>query len=139
MGKPLTGVLTSSGWTDWAEVLGMLGADECLWADLGGIHHGPAPVRLPVGATHLWSWRPNRWIRVRLDGDRVLATVLTQGNGTPDKSVTARISAGVPWGRHSRTAEWDRRVTLVVTEGHTPITFVEIPHRPLSRSEESWS
>lgn len=130
MREPLVGGLTSTRWTDWADVLDLLGADECLWVDLGGLHHGLAPARLPVGATHLWSWRPGRWVRVRFDGDRVLATVLTADDNTQSETVTARITTGLPWGTHSRVAEWKREVTLVVTEGSAPITFVEVPPAP---------
>lgn len=130
MTKPLVGGLTTLGWSDWATVLDRLGDDQCLWVDLGGLHHGSAPAQLPVGATHLWSWRQDRWTRVRFDGNRVLATVLTAGDNTHDETVTARISDGLPWGRHSRAAEWERRVTLVVTEGSAPITFVEVPPAP---------
>ncbi|MGH4021255.1 MAG: hypothetical protein ACRDT0_18905 [Pseudonocardiaceae bacterium] len=126
----VTGGLTSTGWTDWASVFTVLGEDECLWVDLGGLHHGSAPAELPVGATHLWSWRRDRWARVRFDGDRVLATVLTEGSTTQGETVTARVSEGLPWGRHSRAAEWERKVTLVVTEGGAPITFVEVPTAP---------
>lgn len=126
MSEPLTGGLTSSGWIDWAGVLAVLGEDKCLWVDIGGLHYGSAPARLPVGATHLWSWRPDRWARVRFDGDCVLATVLTTGSDTPGDAVTARVSDGLPWGRHSRAAEWEHPVTLVVTEGSAPITFVEV-------------
>lgn len=122
--------LTSTGWIDWAGVRAELGEDECLWVDLGGVHPEPAPAQRPVGATHLWSWRPDRWTRVRFDGDRVLASVLTAGSSSPSETVTARVSEGLPWGRHSRAAEWKRKVTLMVTEGATPITFVEVPPDP---------
>ena len=126
MESVVTGQLTSHGWTDWTSVLTVLDKDQCLWIDLGGLHHGPAPTRLPVGATHLWSWRPNRWVRVRVDGDRALATVLTTGGNIPSEAVTARTSDGLPWGRHSRAAEWEHHVTLIVTEGNAPITFAEV-------------
>lgn len=132
MKEPLTGGLTSTGWTDWTAVRAVLGQDECFWIDLGGAHQGSAPAQLPVGATHLWSWRPDRWTRVRLDGDRVLATLLTAGGNTPGEAVTARATDGLPWGRHARAAEWERPVTLVVTEGAIPITFVEV-HPPPGR------
>ncbi|HEY6422837.1 MAG TPA: hypothetical protein VIY28_06235 [Pseudonocardiaceae bacterium] len=127
MRDAVAGELTSTGWIDWAGVLAMLGKDQCLWVDLGGVHHGPTPARLPVGATHLWSWRPDRWTRVRFDGDRALATVLTAGSNPQGEPVTARTSEGLPWGQHSRAAEWEHRVTLVVTEGSAPITFVKVP------------
>lgn len=130
MRKPFLGELTSTGWIDWVAALDVLGEDECLWVDLGGVHHGSAPERLPVGATHLWSWGRDRWTRARFDGDRILATVLTAGSNTPGVAVTARISGGEPWGRHSRAAEWERKVTLVVTEGAAPITFVEMHSAP---------
>lgn len=131
MRDPVAGELTSTGWIDdWAGVLDVLGEDECLWVDLGGVHHESAPERLPVGVTHLWSWRPGRWTRVRFDGDRVLATVLTAGSNTQGEAVTALLSDGLPWGRHSRAAEWERPVTLVVTEGGAPITFVEVRPAP---------
>lgn len=127
MTEPLTGGrLTSTGWTDWAGVLDVLGEDKCFWVDLGGVHHGPAPAQFPVGATHLWSWRPDRWTRVRIDGDRALATVLTTDSNTPGKPVTARICDGLPWHQHSRAAEWEHKTTLVITEGATPITFLQI-------------
>jgi hypothetical protein len=127
MRDSVAGKLTSTGWIEWAGVLDELGEDECLWVDLGGVHQGSAPAQLPVGATHLWSWRRDRWTRLRFDGERVLATVLTAGSNSPAETVTARVSDGLPWGRHSRAAEWERNVTLVVTEGASPITFVEIP------------
>lgn len=126
----VTGRLTCTGWIDWVAVLDVLGEDECLWVDLGGVHHGAAPVGLPVGSTHLWSWRRDRWARVRFDGDRVLATVLVAGSNTQGDAVTARVSEGLPWGRYSRAAEWELPITLVVTEGATPITFVEARPAP---------
>lgn len=127
MTDPLQGGLTSTGWTGWAGVRAALGGDECLWVDLGGVHHGPAPARLPVGATHLWSWRPDRWTRVRIDGDRALAAQLTAGVAAPGEPVTVRVTEGLPWGEHSRAAEWHHKLKLLVTEGPTPITFAQIP------------
>ncbi|MGH3942722.1 MAG: hypothetical protein ACRDTG_29695 [Pseudonocardiaceae bacterium] len=126
----VTGQLTRKGWTDWAGVLNVLGEDQCLWIDLGGLHHGPAPTQLPVGATHLWSWRPNRWARVRFDGDRALATVLTTGGNPQGEAVTVRTSDGLPWGQYSRAAEWQHKVTLIVTEDNAPITFAEVHPTP---------
>lgn len=130
----VTGRLIRNGWTDWASVLDILGKDQCLWIDLGGLHHGPAPTQLPVGATHLWSWRPSRWARVRLDGDRALAAVLTTDGNTQGEAVTVRTSDGLPWGQHSRAAEWNHKVTLMVTEGNAPITFIEVPSGPGGQS-----
>lgn len=130
MKESLKGGLTSTGWTDWATVRAELGEDECFWVDLGGAHQGSAPAQLPVGATHLWSWRPERWARVRFDGDRVLATLLTAGNDPQGEAVTARISAGLPWERGSRAAEWGYKVTQMVIECSTPITFVEMHPAP---------
>lgn len=133
MRTPVTGRLDSRGWTDWADVLDVLGEDECLWVDVGGVHHECAPAQLPVGATHLWSWRRDRWTRVRFDGDRVLATVLTVGGNTQGEegAVTVLFSAGLPWEGHSRAAEWQRPVTLVMTEGSAPITFAEVRPVPV--------
>ncbi|MGH3871371.1 MAG: hypothetical protein ACRDSR_07630 [Pseudonocardiaceae bacterium] len=130
MRETVEGELTSKGWIGWIDVLDVLGEDECLWVDLGGVHQGSAPAQLPVGTTHLWSWRHDRWTRVRFDGDRVLATVLTAHRNAQGKEVTARISDGLPWGRDSRAAEWERNVTLVVTEGPAPVTFVEMHSAP---------
>ncbi|MGH8575133.1 MAG: hypothetical protein ACREX8_21565 [Gammaproteobacteria bacterium] len=130
MTEPITGQLTSTGWSDWASVRDVLDEDECFWIDLAGPHHGPAPPDLPVGATHLWSWRPDRWVRVRVDGDRALATVLTIGANQQGEAVTALVSEGLPWRQHSRAAEWEHPVTLVVTEGSAPITFVEVHPLP---------
>ncbi|MDQ3274285.1 MAG: hypothetical protein M3Q39_04440 [Actinomycetota bacterium] len=127
MTNPVRGGLTSTGWIDWAGVRAQLGEDECLWVDLGGVHHGSAPAHRPVGATHLWSWRPDRWARVRFDGDRALATLLTAGVAAPGEPITIRTAEGLPWERYSRAAEWDHKLTLVVTEGTAPITFVQIP------------
>lgn len=132
--RTVRGGLAGTGWIDWADVRTTLGDDECFWVDLGGAHYGPAPARQPVGTTHLWSWRPDRWTRVRFDGDRALATVLSAGGSRQDGDVTALVSDGLPWARHSRAAEWENPVTLVVTEGSAPITFVEVrpaPNGPL--------
>lgn len=127
MTDPVRGELDSTGWIDWAGVRAVLGQDMCLWVDLGGVHHGPVPVHLPVGATHLWSWRPGRWARVRFDGDRALATLLTADVAARGEPVTVRVAEGQPWGRHSRAAKWDHKLTLLVTQGHAPITFAQIP------------
>jgi len=134
MRTPVTGWLDSRGWTDWADVLDLLGEDECLWVDVGGVHHECAPAQLPVGATHLWSWRRDRWTRVRFDGDRVLATVLTAGGNTQGEKgvVTVLFSEGLPWERHSRATEWQHPVTLVMTEGSAPITFAEVRPAPVN-------
>lgn len=115
--------ITSTGWTGWDEIVRLLGGDRCLWTDLGGLHHSTAPVRLPVGATHLWAWRPDRWVRVRIDSGRVLATVLTpDAAGTP---VVVVESDGIAWGNHKRARECHLQVTLLRTEGPAPITFVK--------------
>lgn len=127
MTEAVAGGLTSTGWTDWPRVRAVLGDDECLWVDLGGVHHGPAPAQLPVGASHLWAWRPDRWARVRFDGDRAVATLLTSGTATRAEPVTVRTTDGLPWGHHPRAAEWEHKVTLMITEGPAPITFVQIP------------
>lgn len=96
--------LTTTGWTDWPTIRALIGQDPCLWTDLGDPHDGvPAPPDPPIGATHLWSWRPNRWIRVRLDADRALATILTTDpattGGTP---VTYTHTNAIAWENHNR-------------------------------------
>ena len=121
----MSGTLTSTGWTDWAAVRELVGADDCLWVDLTGAHRGPIPAAVPV-ASHLWSWRPGRWVRVRTDADRALATVLTDGQRAGGRLVTARRATGIPWRRHDRAARWDGPVELVTVEGGPAITFVAI-------------
>lgn len=120
----IDGVLTCAGWSTWAAARTLIDGDACLWVDLRGAHHGPAPTQRPVG-THLWAWRPGRWVRVRIDGDRVLATVLTEGGG-PGERVAGVVSEGVPWGDGGRAAPWSEPVTLLVTEGSSPLTFARV-------------
>jgi len=118
----ITGSLTSTGWTTWDDVRAQLSDDPCLWIDLAGAHHGPAPAALPV-ATHLWSWRTARWARLRIDGRRVLATFLTEGDTAGGTPIVATVADGIPWGRHDRAARWEESVTLISTEGAASITF----------------
>ncbi|SDH47825.1 hypothetical protein [Pseudonocardia oroxyli] len=125
MSDLVAGTLSSAGWTTWASTLDLLGADSCLWTDLRGAHHGPAPAERPIG-THLWAWRPGRWVRVRIDGDRVLSTVLTEGLAEAGEPVTGEIADGVPWGADERAAAWHLPVVLLVTEGQAPLTFARV-------------
>jgi hypothetical protein len=121
------GTLTGTGWVDWPRVLDLLGEDECLWIDLArGPHLGPAPATLPVGATHLWGWRRDRWTRVRIDGQRALASVLSAGREPGGEPLEYRVTDGEPWGDDVRAAEWHARLWLLVTEGVAPITFAEV-------------
>jgi hypothetical protein len=124
----VTGALDSDGWTSWTQVRDLIGDDDCLWVDLRGAHHGRAPRDRPIG-THLWAWRPGRWVRVRIDGDRVLATVLTEDAETGER-VTCVPTEGVPWGADARAAQWSVPVQLLVTDGPAPITFAYLQPRP---------
>ena len=82
------GTLVSTGWVGWSSIVDLVGDDLCLWTDLGGLHSlVPLPSSLPVGATHLWAWRPGRWTRVRLDGGRALATA-----GAPSANAMLRAA-----------------------------------------------
>lgn len=118
-----TGALTSTGWVDWQHLTTLLGSDPCLWTDLGGLHYlTTVPPALPVGATHLWAWRPGRWTRVRIDGDRALATFLTPDG--PGLAVAYTTTSGITWGADLRAAECHLEVTLAATEGPAAITFV---------------
>ena len=132
--RTISGALTTTDWTTWEDIRTQLGKDQCIWIDLTGAHHGPAPTHHPV-ATHLWSWRPHRWTRVRIDGHRVLAAVLTEHDTTNNSRidreyVTATTTKGIPWGRHQRAARWEEKVTLIVTGGAHPITFADISPIP---------
>lgn len=120
--------LTSTGWTDWATIAELIGADQCLWADLGGLRHADAPRQLPIGATHLWSWRPDRWLRIRIDSGKALATILTpdKPSGVPCMRVVMVETDGIPWRNHDRARECHLQVTLRRTEGAAPITFAEV-------------
>ena len=119
------GILSSAGWTVWPRIVELIGDDRCLWTDLGGLHYAASvPARLPVGATHLWSWQPDRWTRVRIDVDRALATTLVPGATGDGVAVNFMRSDGISWGKHERAAECQFALTLVRTEGPAPVTFI---------------
>lgn len=124
-----SGTLTGTGWVEWTDIAALLDGDPCLWTDLGGLHRlEPAPAALPVGATHLWSWRRDRWVRVRLESGRVLATILIPGateGGTP---VTYTTPDGIAWKRHERAAECLLTLQLAQTQGPAPLTFITCCH-----------
>lgn len=117
------GQLTSTGWVQWPHIAALIGDDRCLWTDLGGLHAGSdCPAALPVGTTHLWAWRPDRWVRVRVDAGRAQATTLSTGG--PGDPVTFAKSDGIAWEGHERATECHLSVTLIRTEGRAPITFI---------------
>jgi hypothetical protein len=122
------GTLATTGWTDWPTIRDLIGSDPCLWTDLGDPHDGaPAPDELPIGATHLWSWRTDRWIRVRFDAGKALATILTlDPEPTVGIAVTYTRTEGIAWRNHERARRCDLHVTLIRTEGPAPITFTEV-------------
>lgn len=121
------GTLTTTGWTDWPAIRDLIGEDLCLWTDLGDPHDAvPPPAEFPVGATHLWSWRSDRWIRVRLDAGRAIATVLHSGQRPDGQRVTYTATDGIAWGTHERARCCNLRVRLLRTEGAASITFTEV-------------
>ncbi|MDV6011654.1 hypothetical protein [Haloechinothrix sp. LS1_15] len=52
------------------------------WADVEGFHFTVLPERMPV-TTHLWAWKPDRWLRVRIDGQHWWASLLVHGTDHP--------------------------------------------------------
>lgn len=121
------GWLTTTGWTDWATVAALIGDDRCHWTGLGPTHaDAGVPASAPVGATHLWSWRPGRWVRVRFDGTLALATVLTTHEVTGAVATTFTRVPGVAWGNHSRAACCELEVITLNTDGPAPVTFAEV-------------
>jgi hypothetical protein len=123
--KTYRGTLTSTGWVHWDQITALLAGDKCLWTDLGGLHGvADVPPALPVGATHLWAWRTDRWIRVRIDSGRALATTLSPDTAASGVLVTFTKPQGIAWERHERAAECRLSVTLIRTEGPAPITFI---------------
>lgn len=117
-----TGHLSGTGWTLWEVARQELDGCACLWGDVNRVHHGSPPDRRPVGATHLWGWRPGKQVRVRFDGAEVAVAVLRDVGGEGVPVPTRR--RGEPWGDYERAGAWDQEGTLIVVETPLPLTFI---------------
>jgi hypothetical protein len=62
----------------WRDLVVSLPHAMAAWADLEGMHCGPLPEVMPIGATHLWFWDTGCYGRVRIDGEQWIAGVLTK-------------------------------------------------------------
>jgi len=60
---------------DWSSLREELDGWQAGWADLEGFHIQPLPPAPPL-ATHLWAWRSDGWLRVRIDGHDWVASAL---------------------------------------------------------------
>lgn len=72
--------LVGTGFRDaaaWPDLVDAVGATTAAWADLGGFHVVPPPEQIPDAVTHLWMWQPTLWVRVRVDGGRWVAGILS--------------------------------------------------------------
>jgi hypothetical protein len=129
--------LAGHGRLPWPRVRELIGAQDCAWADLDGFQLGPAPDTAPP-YSHLWSWSPGRWVRVRIDGAHGIVGILSPTG--PGDDVEVHLQPGHPW----RPLE-DQRIAplpptvlaepwhLLVVGGLRPITFVHRgppPHLP---------
>jgi hypothetical protein len=77
------------GRVPWHKVVRLLDGATCVWQDLDGLHHGPAPGQPPL-ATHVWAWNEKSAWRFRVDGDSCIGAALTLGDGTHAESAVIR-------------------------------------------------
>ncbi len=59
----------------WANLLPLLEGLECAWMDPEGFNIGTAPLSQPR-TTILWAWSTDRWARVRIGSETVIAALL---------------------------------------------------------------
>lgn len=121
----MTPYLTGRPWQPWSAARTLLDGCECLWVDVDGPHHRNAPDEIPVGATHLWAWKADHWLRMRLDAGLVATSILSSEPGDDGQPTTVRRDTGVPWGStYERTAPWEKAIALLTTDTAIPLTFV---------------
>jgi len=118
-------------WLAWERIHDLVGEQECAWADLDGFHVGPVPGAAPP-STHVWSWSPTRWIRVRIDGNGGIVGVLSldRTTGGAVEAVSVQLARGHPWRNDDERvmpladALVEQPWTLLTVMGLRPVTFV---------------
>lgn len=102
-----TGMRTADRWPDLVTALPGLTA---AWADLDGFHMDAPPIDLPI-TTHMWCWREDLWVRLRVDGARWVGAVLHGGRATllnglrahqHKDGLTADVTTLIPWSPQDR-------------------------------------
>jgi hypothetical protein len=116
--------LTGTGWTTWEHAAAHLHGCATLWTDINGLHHGDPPDRQPIGATHLWAWRPGTRLRLRFDGHEIALAALHDEPGPGTIPVPTRQHPGQPWGNYERAARWPHPLTLITVDTPLPLTFI---------------
>ena len=145
--------LATLGVQPWPHVRCCLADFTWLWADLHGLHVGPAPSEPPFTSI-LWGWNDRAVARVRLDGETMFGAAMAlhagcppiscqHTGGAPTRSVTYQASDAQPWTAddqqirsepHSILYESDQatfgRWRTYTTAEHQPLTFVRLLSEP---------
>ena len=125
------GVLVAHDPADWAQLSEVLTGFECAWEDVDGWQEGPCPQLEPVGATHLWGWKGDRVVLVRLGGSSIVCAELKLGESTTtgDHEMAVRVAshdAGVWADGENGVAVRSRHAAfeLLAAEGVSTVWFV---------------
>jgi hypothetical protein len=88
----MTWTLHGLGSLCWPDVQAVCDGMTCAWADYNGFHEDECPAEAPP-YSHVWGWAPDRFVRVRVDGEQGVVGVLTDGNASVMSSVTGDFEA----------------------------------------------
>ena len=81
----------------WVDVVALIGGLRWYWCDLDGQHADEAlPAEVPA-TTHMWGWGPQRWVRLRVDGEYAPGAILTGAGHTGEEWVAATLSPPEPF------------------------------------------
>lgn len=133
----MTHSLHTWGWVGWDELRAIAEPFHLVWADLDGWHDGEVLPESPAATTHVWGWMDNAMLRVRVDGDRALPTLLQpSGADSPalppsldqrdvevsDQDILLWDNADPipPTSRRHLRGEWKAKVIA----GASPLTFI---------------
>lgn len=117
--------------SDWIALREVLTGFECAWADVDGWHEGACPHGEPIGATHLWGWRDDALLVVRLGGSHIVCSELRLGDGTAsgDDQLDVSVSShdASVWAEGEDGIALPSRYTqfqLLAAEGVSTVWFV---------------
>lgn len=125
-----TGWLISHGRRSWTEIHGLLNGCTCAWADIDGFHAEHPPADPPL-ATHLWAWREEKLLRIRVDGSEGITAELRLTDSGQGEPVIVIERNAASWrfdeGRVSVRDEWrDRALKLYRVQGLMPLEFAHL-------------
>ena len=131
-------VLTPVAWESWDDLIEAATGLTWHWTDLSGARLQPGLPERPPAATHLWGWAPGRFVRLRLDTQRVHGAELHATDSVPrsdDHQVRVRKADSRTWAEHEARVglrEIDgaklrgRTIRLLEVWEPTRLTFLEI-------------